>query len=88
MHAKARSSTAGLPSGARIEVVRNGLPVAALGRGGQAQQHLRAHSLHEGIKPISRQAMTLIDDDRMPVVGRRTVVTRLRLVTLSMVAKT
>ena len=48
---------------ARIEVLRDGLPVAAFGRRGQAEQNTRANRSDEGIETISGQPVTLIHHD-------------------------
>ena len=55
--------------GPGIEVRRDRLPVTALRRGGQAQQHARADALHEGIEAVSGQPVAFVHDDGVPVVG-------------------
>ncbi len=52
-----------------IEILRDGLPVAALGRCSQTEQHAGSNRLDEGIEAIRGQPVAFIDDHGMPLVG-------------------
>ena len=55
--------------GPHVEVRRNGLPVAALGRGCQTQQHTGPYLRGKGVETIGSQAVALVDDHRVPMLG-------------------
>ena len=50
-----------------VKILGNRLPIATLWRSGQAKQNLGMDSGHKGMEPIGGQAMTLINDNSMPV---------------------
>ena len=52
-----------------IEILRDGLAVAALRRGCQPKQHAGANCFGKSIKPVSSQAVAFIHHHRMPMVG-------------------
>ena len=56
-----------------LEVPQNGLPITALGRGRQPQQHGRPDGVRQRIEAVGCQAMAFINDHRVPVIGTETI---------------